>query len=66
MKTKSVQSINPFKSVIQTIYDIIKAHGGEIKVETKEDEARPAVQSNHPGGDNRAGRGTAFIIRLPF
>jgi signal transduction histidine kinase len=22
--------------VIQTIYDIIKAHGGEIKVETKE------------------------------
>jgi signal transduction histidine kinase len=24
--------------VIQTIYDIIKAHGGEIKVETKEGE----------------------------
>jgi two-component system, NtrC family, sensor kinase len=22
--------------VIQTIYDIIKAHGGELKVETKE------------------------------
>jgi len=38
MKTKSVQSINPFKSVIQTSYDIIKAHGGEIKVETKEGE----------------------------
>ena len=35
---KSVKSINPFKSVIQTIYDIIKAHGGEIKVETKEGE----------------------------
>jgi signal transduction histidine kinase len=31
-----VKSINPFKSVIQTSYDIIKAHGGEIKVETKE------------------------------
>ena len=26
------------KSVIQTSYDIIKAHGGEIKVETKEGE----------------------------
>jgi len=24
--------------MIQTIYDIIKAHGGEIKVETKEGE----------------------------
>ncbi len=35
---KSVQSINPFKSVIQTIYDIVKAHGGEIKVQTKENE----------------------------
>lgn len=32
---KSVKSINPFKSVVQTIYDIIKAHGGEIKVKTK-------------------------------
>ncbi|WP_301921932.1 hypothetical protein [Ferruginibacter sp.] len=35
---KSVESINPFESVIQTIYDIIKAHGGEIKVNTKENE----------------------------
>jgi signal transduction histidine kinase len=33
-----VKSINPLKSVIQTSYDIIKAHGGEIKMETKEDE----------------------------
>jgi len=33
---KSVQSINPFKSVIQTSYDIEKAHGGKLKVETKE------------------------------
>jgi signal transduction histidine kinase len=36
MKMKSVQSIHPCESVIQTIYDIVKAHGGEIKVETKE------------------------------
>ncbi len=35
---KSVKSINPFKSVIQTSYDIIKAHGGEIKVESKEND----------------------------
>ncbi len=35
---KSVKSINPCKSVIQTINDIIKAHGGEIKVETAEGE----------------------------
>ena len=35
---KSVKSINPCKSVIQTIYDIVKAYGGELKVETKEGE----------------------------
>ncbi len=35
MKTKSMKSFNPFKSVIQTSYDIVKAHGGELKVETK-------------------------------
>ncbi len=34
----SVRPINPFKSVIQTSYDIIKAHGGEIKVEPKDGE----------------------------
>ncbi len=33
-----MKSINPIKSVIQTAYDIIKAHGGEIKVSTKENE----------------------------
>lgn len=35
---KSVKSINLCKSVIQTIYDIVKAHGSELKVETKEGE----------------------------
>lgn len=53
---KSVKSINPFKSVIQTSYDIIKAHGGEIKVETKEGDVRL---------DDPVGRGTTFIIQLP-
>ena len=38
MIIKSVKSINPYKSVIQTSYDIVKAHGGELKVETKEGE----------------------------
>ena len=33
---KSVKSVNPTESVILTIYDIIKAHGGEIKVEQEE------------------------------
>ncbi len=27
---KSVKSINPCKSVVQTSYDIVKAHGGLI------------------------------------
>ena len=53
---KSVKSINPFKSVILTFYDIIKAHGGEIRVETKE--ARP----DDPVG---RGEGTMFTIQLP-
>jgi hypothetical protein len=35
---KSVKSFHPCKSVIQTIYDIVKAHGGELKVEMKEGE----------------------------
>ena len=37
-KTKSVKSRNQCKSVIQTSYDIIKAHSGELKVETREGE----------------------------
>ena len=38
MKTKSVKSINHFKSVIQTSYDIVKAHGAELKVGSKKGE----------------------------
>jgi hypothetical protein len=37
MKIKSVKSINPCISVIQTGYDIVtKGHGGTIEVETTE------------------------------
>ena len=42
MTKKSVQSGNPFKSlptgqagVIQTSYDIVKAHGGKLQVESE-------------------------------
>ncbi len=34
MKSKSVTSNNPLKSVILT--DIVKAHGGELKLSTSE------------------------------
>ena len=37
-KTKSVKSINRCESVIQTSYDIVKAYGGKIKVESKKGE----------------------------
>ena len=60
-------------------YDIVKAHGGELKVETKE--ARPPARSDHSrpfrqgraGGDDLVGRGeglpaghagSTFIIQL--
>jgi signal transduction histidine kinase len=33
---KAVKSTNLCKSVIQTMYDIIKAHGGQIRVESQE------------------------------
>ena len=35
---KSVQSVHLYKSVIETCYGIVKAHGGDLKVETKEGE----------------------------
>ena len=37
-QSASVQSLHPRQSVIQTSYDIVKAHGGELWVETKEGE----------------------------
>jgi len=37
MKTKSVKSINPRQSVIQTSYDIVKAHGGELTLDSNEE-----------------------------
>lgn len=37
MMDQSVKSEHLCKSVIQTIYDIVKAHGGELKVNAKEE-----------------------------
>ncbi len=54
-KVKSVKIYKSIQSVIQTSYDIIKAHGGELKVETKE--ARTPARSDHSGGDDPVGRG---------
>ena len=50
MKSESVKSINPFKSVIQMSYDIVKAHGGEIK----------------KGNPKPGQVGTTFVITLPL
>jgi two-component system NtrC family sensor kinase len=36
-------------------YDIVKAHGGELKLETKEGEGLPAGEA-----------GSTFIITLPY
>lgn len=38
MYKKSVKSFNPWESVIQNIYYIVKAHSCELKIETKEGE----------------------------
>ena len=38
MRSLSVKSINQFKSVIQTSYDIVKAHVAKISVESNEGE----------------------------
>ena len=49
---KSVQS------VIQTIYDIVEVHGGEIRVEALSAEAGAQA--------GKEGEGSDFIIKLPI
>ena len=44
---KSVKSINPFKSVIQTIYNIAKTHSGQIKIQTNENEETTFTLPNY-------------------
>ncbi len=43
MNSKSVQSINLCESVIQTIYDIIKAHGGDLRVKSADTEGTEMI-----------------------
>ncbi|HUZ57897.1 MAG TPA: hypothetical protein VMU83_03875 [Hanamia sp.] len=50
--------------MVQTAYDIVKAHGGELKVETLS--AEEAGQIGKEGGGLPAGEaGTEFIVTLP-
>ena len=53
-----MQTFLPCKSVIQTSYDIVKAHGGELTVETKVDEGNPDYFGK--------GEGSEFIFQLPI
>ena len=46
------------QSVIQTFYDIVKAHGGELRVETLSAEA--AAQAG------KEGVGSEFVVSLPI
>lgn len=55
-RKNSVKSFHPCQSVIQTIYDIVKAHGGELNVSSKESEAGP---------DKPVGQGSEFTVILP-
>lgn len=55
MKKKSVQSIHPCESVIQTIYNIVKAHGGQLSVRTPSEKV-----------ETKEGEGSEFIILLPI
>ena len=54
--------------MVQTIYDIVKAHGGELKVETKHIEGLSADLSdrNNVKAEASAQAGTEFIIKLPI
>ena len=45
---KSVKSKNQCQSVVQTIYDIVKAHRGAINVELKEEEGSTFIISIPP------------------
>lgn len=37
-QAKSIKFLNPSQSVFQTFYDIVKAYGRELKIETNEND----------------------------
>ena len=43
MNPPSVKSHNQYKSVVQTRDDIIKAHGGDLRVKSKEGEGTEMI-----------------------
>jgi hypothetical protein len=55
---ESAKSHYPWQSVIQTDYDLVKAHGGELKVDTL------YAEIDAPAG--REQEGTTFHIILPL
>ena len=57
MNRKSANSINPSKSAIQTSYDIVKAHGKDLKVESL---------PNCKRGRSHDEAGSLFFITLPI
>ena len=52
--------------MVQTIYDIIKAHGGEITVERKEARPDDPRLNDSVGQEVGRGEGSEFIIQLPI
>ena len=54
---KSVKSNNPCQSVIQTIYDIVKSHGGVLPIDIGTIGMKVKTEE---------GEGTEFIIQLPI
>lgn len=62
LRSKSVKSINLCKSVIQTSYDIVQAHGGEINVESSTSD-QLGLSADDVGQEES---GTIFTIQLPI
>ena len=59
---KSVKSVHLCKSVIQTGYIIVKAHGGTITVESLSAGEAETENTGLPGEQT----GTEFIIEIPL
>ncbi len=58
-KMKSVKSLNPYKSVILTLHDIIKAHSKEISA------CAASCGGSCGKVDSKENEGTSFVIQLP-
>jgi hypothetical protein len=52
---KSMKSIYPWQSVIQTINEIIKSHGGELSIRIPSEKV-----------ETKPGEGAKFLVQLPL